>query len=119
VTMSGSGVVTVRVSCTEDASGSLLLQTYRPVKQLDKARKKARGSSKLKAKRVTLGRGSFKLRRGQNKKVKIRLKGSGRQLVKRRKKGLDARAVLTVRQSFGVRSLSLKNGDRLKIKAKG
>ena len=118
VAMSGSGVVTITVSCTDDASGSLLLQTYKPLKQLDKARKKARGSAKLKAKRVTLGKGSFKLKRGQNKKVKVRLKGSARQLVRRSKKGLDARAVLTVRQSFGVRALSLENGRKLKIKAK-
>jgi hypothetical protein len=116
-TMSSSGVVTVRVSCTGDASGSLLLQTFVPATQLQKARKKARKSDHLKAKRMTLGRASFKLRRGQNAKLRVRIKSDGKRIIKRSRKGIDARATLTVRQSFGVRALSLKNGDKLKIKA--
>ena len=107
--MSSKGVVTIKVSCTDDASGSLVLQTFQPAKT---SKKKAR------AKRVTLGRGSFKVKAGGNKKVKVRIKSTGKRLVKHSKKGLEARAILTVRQSFGVRSLSLKNGDKLKIKAK-
>ncbi len=106
--MSSKGVVTIKVSCRDDASGSVLLQTYQAKKS----------SKKSPPKKITLGRSSFKLKAGGNTKVKVRLKKSGRKLVNRRKKGLDARAILTVRQSFGVRALSLKNGDKVTIKAK-
>jgi len=106
--MSSKGVVTIKVSCRDDASGSLLLQTYQAKKS----------SKKSPPKKIALGRSSFKLKAGGNTKVKVRLKKNGRKLVNRRKKGLDARAILTVRQSFGVRALSLKNGDKVMIKAK-
>jgi Ca2+-binding RTX toxin-like protein len=107
--MSGSGVVTVRVSCTADASGSLQLRTAGKVKTSKKSKR---------AKRLSLGRKSFKLKRGQSAKLKVRIKGSGKRVIKRSKKGITAQATVTVRQSFGVRSLSLRKGDKLKIKAK-
>ena len=64
--MSKSGVVTVRVSCTADASGSLQLRTAGKVKTSGQA------------KRLVLGSKSFKLGRGKNAKVKVRI-SSGRQ----------------------------------------
>ena len=71
-----------------------------------------------KAKRSTLGHKSFKLKRGQSTKVKVRIKGAGKRVIKRSKKGINAQSTVTVRQQFGVRSMSLKKGDKLKIKAK-
>ena len=106
--MSASGVVTLRVSCTADAAGTLQLRTGGKVKT----------SKRAKAKRLNLGRKSFKLKRGQSAKVKIRIKGAGKRVIKRSKKGINAQSTVTVRQKFGVRSMSLKKGDRLKIKAK-
>jgi len=101
-------VVTVRVSCTQDASGSLELRTAGKVKT----------SKSSKAKRLDLGRKSFKLKRGQSLKLKVKIKGAGKRVIKRSKKGITAQSTVTVRQSFGVRSLSLRKGDKLKIKAK-
>src|SRR4029450_5773522 len=60
--MSASGVGTVRSPCTAAASGTLQLRTGGKVKTPKKA----------KAKRLTLGRKSFKLKRGQSAKLKIR-----------------------------------------------
>ncbi len=48
----------------------------------------------------------------------MKIKGAGKRVIKRSKKGITAQSMVTVRQSFGVRSLSLRNGDKLKIKAK-
>jgi hypothetical protein len=48
----------------------------------------------------------------------VKIKGAGKRVIKRSKKGITARSMVTVRQSFGVRSLSLRKGDKLKIKAK-
>ncbi len=106
--MSASGVVTLRVSCTADASGTLQLRTGGKVKT----------SKQAKAKRLTLGRKAFKLKRGQSAKVKIRIKSAGKRVIKRSENGINAQSTVTVRQKFGVRSMSLKKGDRLKIKAK-
>jgi hypothetical protein len=100
-------VVTIRVSCTQDASGSLQLRTAGKVKSSKKAR----------AKRLSLGRKSFKLKKGQNTKLKIRVKSSGKRAIKRSKRGVTARATVTVRQKFGVRSMSLRKGDSVKITA--
>jgi Ca2+-binding RTX toxin-like protein len=108
-TMSGSGVVTIRVSCTQDASGSLQLRTAGKVKT---------SANSKHSKRLILGRKGFKLKRGQSVKLKVKIKGAGKRVIKRSKKGITARSMVTVRQSFGVRSLSLRKGDKLKIKAK-
>jgi hypothetical protein len=107
--MSKKGVVTVKVSCTDDAAGALQLRTAGAVKT---------SKSKRRARRLSLGRRSFKAKRGQSLKVKVRIKGSGKRAIKLNKRGITARATLTVRQSFGVRALSTKTGDKLKIKAK-
>ncbi len=80
-TMSGSGVVTVRVSCTADAAGSLQLRTAGKVKS----------SKRSKAKKLTLGQKSFKLKRGQSTKVKVRVKGAGKRVIKRSEKGVTTR----------------------------
>jgi hypothetical protein len=109
-TMSRSGVVSVKVSCTEQASGRLTLGTAGKVRTSQSKRAKAR--------KLSLGAKSFTATAGQAKTLKVRVSRRGRRVVQRSKKGITVRALVTVRQSFGIRALSTRTGDKIKLKAK-
>jgi Ca2+-binding RTX toxin-like protein len=86
VRMTGSGVVTLRLRCQTNAQGRVQLRSAGRVK-----------SGKGKARRVTLGRKSFKAKKNQILTVRIKVaKGASR--VVKRKKRLRVQAVVAVRR---------------------
>jgi hypothetical protein len=99
VKMSRKGRVAVKVSCYEPARGTLQMRA--------KTKKKSR-------KLATIGRKSFNLKAGQNKTLKLKLKGKARRMVLRRG-AIGARAVVIVREKVGARALRLKRGSNVRI----
>jgi Ca2+-binding RTX toxin-like protein len=103
VTMSGNGVVGIRLTCLASAKGTLTLKTVGAYKAAKKTRKK-----------VVLGRKKFSLKAGRSAMVKVRLSKKARRLVKRNKK-LHVRATISAKRSATARATN--RSKSLTIKA--
>jgi len=106
VRMSGSGVVSVRMRCALAARGTMRLESAGRVR-----------SGKGKARKLNLGRKSFRGRAGQRLTVRVKLSGAGRSLIKRRK-SLRVRAVLRVRRNVAKAAMRTST-NTFTVKASG
>lgn len=109
--LSTKGVVRLSIKCPAKASGRVLLRASRKaVSKSDAA------AVKKKRRMVTIGRGSFSVRAGKAKAVKVKLSRKGRRAVQRQKR-LRVEAVVTLRKAAPSAQAQRRTVKRITIKA--
>jgi Ca2+-binding RTX toxin-like protein len=111
VGMSASGVVRLSIRCPAKASGRVLLQASR------KAVGKSTTAAKKKRSKMTIGRGSFRVRAGKAKVVKVKLSRKGRRAVQRHKR-LRVEAIVTLRTAAPSAQAQRRTVKTITIKAR-
>lgn len=111
VRMTASGVVRLSVRCPARASGRVLLRASR--KAVGKSTTEA---AKKKSSKMTIGRGSFSVRAGKAKTVKVKLSRKGRRAVQRHKR-LRVEALVTLRKAGPSAQAQRRTVQRITIKA--
>jgi Ca2+-binding RTX toxin-like protein len=113
VKMTRKGVVRLRIACPLSARGSVTLRSARAI------RSSFGQQTRRKAKKVLLGRKSFRAKAGRTTVVKLKLRRKGRRAILRHHK-LRTKATVVTRPSGAVRRSAVRKSSRvITIKAPG